>query len=455
MSSKIVQLLCLLIAIPFLAIGQDELTLTNPSFEGPAMHSTLPYGWEDCGHYDESPPDTQPNAFSVTKPAANKNTYLGLVTRDNDTHEAIAQALSSPMQVGECYDFSISLSRASRYISLSKVTLKEENFNGAVRFRIWGGNSPCHKKELLAETQPVDHTEWRDYEFKLYPSTGNHRYVMFEAYYKKGAFFPYNGNLLIDNASSFKKCEEEEPEPIFVSIDAKVIDKKTGEPIKGATVKLIDTGTNKSNKKTNTSSNKFKWEDVRKNTTFRLIAEHDKYFDVSRRVSTRDIRATEVLTVTLPMEAKPVEVEPTPTPPIAVVPDPPKKPSTFEREKIKKGEIIRLDSDVLYFPADSFNITTKSKPVLNELYEFLRDNPDVYIEIGGHTNGIPEHDYCDWLSKNRAKSVAEFLTQRGIKADRVQYKGYGKRLPLASDNTLAGRRKNQRVEIKILEIRNG
>ena len=67
-------------------------------------------------------------------------------------------------------------------------------------------------------------------------------------------------------------------------------------------------------------------------------------------------------------------------------------------------------------------------------------------------NGIPSHEYCDRLSAERAKAVADFLNEKGIPRERLQYKGYGKRQPVDSNRTQAGRQKNQRVEIKILSF---
>ena len=59
---------------------------------------------------------------------------------------------------------------------------------------------------------------------------------------------------------------------------------------------------------------------------------------------------------------------------------------------------------------------------------------------------------CDKLSNDRAKVVAEYLTDKGIPDERLTYKGYGKRRSIASNLTKEGRKKNQRVEIKILSI---
>ncbi len=119
--------------------------------------------------------------------------------------------------------------------------------------------------------------------------------------------------------------------------------------------------------------------------------------------------------------------------------------------KLKKGQTIPIKK--LYFEADSTKLTDISAPTLNELYEFLIKNDNIYIEVGGHTNNIPEHEFCDRLSEARAKSVADFLWAKGIAKERVVYKGYGKRNPIASNKTSDGRKRNQRVELKILEVR--
>ena len=133
-----------------------------------------------------------------------------------------------------------------------------------------------------------------------------------------------------------------------------------------------------------------------------------------------------------------------------VVIDQPKVIADLDRKKISIGQTLQINQ--LYFDADSSMINSQSFAVLNEIYEFLASNTDVVVEIGGHTNGIPPHEYCDRLSSARAKNVAEYLISKGIPASQVQYKGYGKRVPLASNDTAAGRLKNQRVELKIISM---
>lgn len=118
--------------------------------------------------------------------------------------------------------------------------------------------------------------------------------------------------------------------------------------------------------------------------------------------------------------------------------------------KIRVGQTLRLNK--LYFQADSSSMTNESYDVLEEVYDFMQENNAVFIEIGGHTNNQPEEEYCDILSTSRAETVAKFLYSKGIEKERISYKGYGKRKPIATNETVVGRRKNQRVEIKILRV---
>jgi outer membrane protein OmpA-like peptidoglycan-associated protein len=123
---------------------------------------------------------------------------------------------------------------------------------------------------------------------------------------------------------------------------------------------------------------------------------------------------------------------------------------TYDRKKLKVGQTIGIEK--LYFDADSTVIKRECIPVLDELYQFMSSNTDLSIEIGGHTNDIPPDDFCDRLSAARARAIAEYLIRKGISDSRVSYRGYGKRQPLFPNVNSENRKRNQRVEIKILSI---
>lgn len=176
--------------------------LKNPSFEDYPRAERVPVGWNDCGFPGESPSDTHPSgAFEVVKYPSDGNTYLGMVARDNDTWERVSQILSSPLIGGQCYAFKIDLCRAERYISISRETGEKVNYVEPISLVIWGGNSICEKNERLLTTRLIENTEWETYDLRLHPSK-NFEYLLLEAFYKEPVLLPYNGNVLVDNASA-------------------------------------------------------------------------------------------------------------------------------------------------------------------------------------------------------------------------------------------------------------
>jgi outer membrane protein OmpA-like peptidoglycan-associated protein len=133
-----------------------------------------------------------------------------------------------------------------------------------------------------------------------------------------------------------------------------------------------------------------------------------------------------------------------------VEPEKVKNITNVDPVKIKKGDVLQIPN--LYFDANKSDIKSECESTLIELYNFLSKNPKVVVEVGGHTNSLPSDSYANKLSTNRARSVAEWLIKKGIPDNRVQYKGYGKINPIAPNTTEAGKKKNQRVEMKILNI---
>ncbi|MBX2878225.1 MAG: OmpA family protein [Saprospiraceae bacterium] len=113
------------------------------------------------------------------------------------------------------------------------------------------------------------------------------------------------------------------------------------------------------------------------------------------------------------------------------------------------GQIITLYQ--IQFNPNTAQFKSKAYTELERVVLFLQENANVKVEIGGHTNGWLSHSQSMQLSKQRAQAVANYLTGHGIQEDRVNHKGYGKIKPLASNDTLEGRRKNQRIEMKIME----
>jgi len=79
----------------------------------------------------------------------------------------------------------------------------------------------------------------------------------------------------------------------------------------------------------------------------------------------------------------------------------------------------------------------------------MNQYPDTLVRVEGHTDSTGSHEYNMDLSNRRAAAVRNLLVQRGIAESRIDIVGYGKNMPVATNDTEAGRQKNRRVEIKI------
>jgi len=203
---KNLALLLLFCSLSYVGFSQN-IQFTNPSFEDFPRAGRSPINWYDCGFPNETPPDVLPDpTFDVTKEAYHGETYLGMVTRDNDTWEAVSQAISEPMEIDTCYQFEIYLTRSLTYMSKSRVSNKTLNYSTPVRLKVWGGFGNCDKAYLLAETKPVINTAWNPYVIQ-FEAKEAYTHLTFEASYTEGAIYPYSGNLLLDNLSEIKRVD--------------------------------------------------------------------------------------------------------------------------------------------------------------------------------------------------------------------------------------------------------
>ena len=121
---------------------------------------------------------------------------------------------------------------------------------------------------------------------------------------------------------------------------------------------------------------------------------------------------------------------------------PDEKPAPKPLEK--KGEKLVLPG--IHFRVGSARITEDSYPVLDQVYEILRDHPDIVVEIRGHTDNTGSYDFNMRLSQKRAEAVRRYLISRGISPSRLRAVGYGPTQPIATNDTPEGRAANRRIE---------
>lgn len=121
-------------------------------------------------------------------------------------------------------------------------------------------------------------------------------------------------------------------------------------------------------------------------------------------------------------------------------------------QPIKVGETAVLRN--IFFHTGSHELLPESINELDKLFRLLQQNPEMKIEVSGHTDNVGSFEANLTLSRNRALSVYNFLTQRGIDPARLAYSGYADTRPIATNDTAEGRAKNRRTEFKILSYSN-
>ena len=114
---------------------------------------------------------------------------------------------------------------------------------------------------------------------------------------------------------------------------------------------------------------------------------------------------------------------------------------------IKEGRQVQLRN--IFFELNSAKLSNESRTELLKVFEFLTENIDVKIHISGHTDDQGSVEYNLDLSNKRARAVYDFMLEKGIKQERITYKGYGESMPVSDSMTEEGRKLNRRIEFSI------
>lgn len=112
------------------------------------------------------------------------------------------------------------------------------------------------------------------------------------------------------------------------------------------------------------------------------------------------------------------------------------------------GEKVVLKN--IFFDVNRYTLKPESFSELDRLVQFLRSQPQVRIEVGGHTDSTGDKKANQLLSENRARAVMEYLVSKGIPASRLTAKGFGDTKPVTTNETEEGRASNRRTEFTIL-----
>jgi OOP family OmpA-OmpF porin len=154
--------------------------------------------------------------------------------------------------------------------------------------------------------------------------------------------------------------------------------------------------------------------------------------------------------------------EPPPPPPATTAeappppPAPPKKVVQLKGVQMKSATQIDMPGDIEYQTGSAkIVMNDKSKKVLTQLATILKDNPEITkLRVEGHTDDAGEKKGFDntKLSKERAQSVADWLSKNGVDSSRLAVVGWGSQHPLAPNDNAAHMGENRRTEFHVQEF---
>ncbi|MFZ1807359.1 MAG: OmpA family protein [Cyclobacteriaceae bacterium] len=259
---------------------------------------------------------------------------------------------------------------------------------------------------------PDINTELNDLFFNI-PSTSDYAY--------------YSREVAVDNADVYrvKLPVFMSPEPIVI-VRGKLIDAKTGEPISAKIIyeKLPD-GTEVGVTRSNPETGEYEIH-LPGGQLYGVRAEADGHISENQNLDLKDVTQDGV-TKNQDMRLEPIEVA-----------------------KIEPDATINLNN--IFFDFDQTTLKSESFPELNRIVSLMNDKPTLEVEISGHADATGPEAYNLGLSERRAKSVVRYLTDKGVAKERVKVSFFGEAKPVESNETKEGRRKNRRVEFKILKL---
>ena len=122
----------------------------------------------------------------------------------------------------------------------------------------------------------------------------------------------------------------------------------------------------------------------------------------------------------------------------------------IQNVKQERDRLIATIPNNLLFDVNSAVIKPGGLDGLTKVADILNRYPETTITVKGHTDSTGSEAYNQQLSEKRAVAVADFLVGKGVNGARVTPIGYGEQLPIAGNDTEAGRLQNRRVEIEII-----
>lgn len=115
----------------------------------------------------------------------------------------------------------------------------------------------------------------------------------------------------------------------------------------------------------------------------------------------------------------------------------------------QEKDTINSLGQIIYFKFNYYSVIPDSIETLEEIYEILKNYPNVTIVVEGHTDAKGSMDFNQVLSELRAEVVVNYLVKRGLNRSQFTFIGKGESEPVATNDTPEGRKANRRVVFKI------
>jgi OmpA-OmpF porin, OOP family len=212
---------------------------------------------------------------------------------------------------------------------------------------------------------------------------------------------------------------------LWVTVRGKLVDGKTGQPM-GAKIiyERLPDGTDVGISQSDPKTGEYELR-LPAGHLYGIRAEAKDYVSESQNLDLRNAKGDTVITsrdfVLKPIEAKPIEADMT----------------------------ITLNN--IFFDFDNTTLKSESFPELDRIVDLMGKRATLTIEIGGHADATGDEKYNLELSKRRAAAVQKYIVGKNVEASRVAIAYYGESKPVDTNATKEGRRKNRRVEFKIVK----
>lgn len=126
----------------------------------------------------------------------------------------------------------------------------------------------------------------------------------------------------------------------------------------------------------------------------------------------------------------------------------------IEVDRVGDDIVLRMPDNVT-FDFNSATLRSEFRLAVQDVANTLVSYPSTFVDVYGHTDSVGSAEVNQRLSERRAETVANALGTMGVQRARIQTRGFGYTMPIASNDTEEGRAKNRRVEIRLSPVTEG